>query len=148
MITYQQEFSYTLRGEIESLIDQEWEEIGDEPDIKPDIDWKQVALMEEVGMLLAFTARDDGKLVGYCLVTKSVGLANKALVIAESQALFVSKEHRGGRVAINIIKFAEKCLKEDGVNRFNINSSAYIDLTPLMNRLGFKKIEVKFGRTL
>ena len=149
MFTYQQEFSYSLKGEIESLVDDEWQEVGDEPDLKPDLDWETIHALEEIGAIFAFTVRNDGKLVGYCVVSKYNGIANKKLVVAECQALFVSKEHRGCSVANKLIKFAVAVMKEEGANRFHLSASASTkDISPLMTRLGFDKIEIKFGRVI
>lgn len=149
MFTYQQEFPHTLRGEVEALVDLEWEEVGDEPDLKPELDWDMIFALEDAGALFVFTCRHSGVLVGYCVVSKYTGIANKKLVIAEGQALFVVKEHRKFGVANNMIKFAMDVMKEEGANRFHLSASnSTKDISPMMSRLGFSPIETKFGRSI
>ena len=147
MVTYQQEFLSSIYGQIDPLIDVEWEEVCEE-DVKPNLDWDSAFDLEAAGVLFAFTARDSGELVGYCIVVKHTSLANKFLVIADSQALFVAKEYRKTSVASNILTLAMDVMSTEGANRFVVSAEIKANIKPLMSKLGFKETELKFGRKL
>lgn len=147
MVTYQQEFLSSIYGQIDPLIDVEWEEVCEE-DVKPELDWDSAFDLEAVGVLFAFTARDAGKIVGYCIVIKHTSLANKSLVVADSQALFVVKEYRKTSVASNILTLAMSVMATEGANRFVVSAEIKANIKPLMSKLGFKETELKFGRKL
>lgn len=147
MITYQQEFLQSIYGQIDPLIDDEWDEVCEE-DVKPELDWDTAFNLEASGVLFAFTARDEGKLVGYCIVVKHTSLANKSLTIADSQALFVVKDYRKTSVASKILSLAMGVMKEEGANRFLVSAEMKANIKPLMDKMGFKETEIKFGRKL
>jgi len=147
MITYQQEFLSSIKGEIDPLVDEEWDEVCEEL-VKPELDWDTAFALEAANVLFAFTARQNGKLVGYCIVVKHTSLANKNLVIADSQALFVVKECRNSSVASKILSLACAIMSEEGANRFVVSAEVKANIEPLMDKLGFNKIEVKFGRVI
>lgn len=147
MLTYQQEFLHSICGQIDPLIDDEWEEVCEE-DVKPEIDWDAAFDLEAAGALFAFTARDAGELVGYCIVVKHTSLANKSLVIADSQALFVVKDYRKTSVASSILTLAMDVMATEGANRFVVSAEMKANIKPLMSKLGFKETELKFGRKL
>lgn len=141
-ITYQQEFLATVRNDIQPLLEQHWEEIALNKDkIKLNPDWDQYELLEYDGKLKGFTARTDGKLIGYFVVIVSTGLHYKDHLFAANDVIFLHKDYRRGYTGIRLIDFAEACLKEDGVSVLTINTKIHQPFDPILERLGYSPIE-------
>jgi hypothetical protein len=60
----------------------------------------------------------------------------------------LGKSHRKGLVGAKLIRFSEKCLREDGYKYLTITTTTANPIDPLMKRLGYQKIEEKFERKL
>jgi len=112
------------------------------------MDWETYAKLEDLGLVKIFTARDNGKLVGYLWVILSPNLHSKGTTVASDDGLFVSKEYRGKQVAQDLIRFTEQCLKEDGLKVFCISGTHENPIGPLMNRMGYTAIETKYQKVL
>lgn len=142
MITYQQEFLETCRGEAEILIHKHWEEIALNKDkIKLNPDWEMYSLLESSGSLKIFTARNDKNLIGYFVVFVNRHIHYKDHLFANNDLLFLDEAFRKGLTGVKLIKFAEKCLKEDGVSVLTINTKVHKPFDVIMNKLGFNLIE-------
>lgn len=142
MITYQQEFLETCRDEAEVLIHKHWEEIALNKDkLKLNPDWEMYSLLESSGALKIFTARNDKTLIGYFVVFVSKHIHYKDHLFANNDLLFLDKTFRKGLTGVKLIKFAEKCLKDDGVSVLNINTNVHKPFDVIMNKLGFNLIE-------
>jgi len=150
MTTYQQEFMATAdREEAEALMRADWEEInspakGD----KFEIDWETYLQLESMGILKVFTARDDGRLVGYFSVILSAVLHNKGSVQAVGDAFYVHKDFRKGFVGIKLFKFVESCLLEDGHRGLVVASTEAYPLDRLLTRMGYVKAETQYYKDL
>lgn len=139
---YKQEFLATVQQDIKPLLEQHWEEIALNKDkIKLNPCWGTYGELERSGSLKIFTARDNGKLVGYFVVVVSKHMHYKDHLFANNDIVFVAKEYRKGFVGVNLIKFAEKCLKEDGVSVMTINTKVHQPFDKLLDFLKFTKIE-------
>jgi hypothetical protein len=69
MISFQQESLVTTKEDARPLLEKHWEEIALNKDvIKLNPDWDAYADLEDAGILKIFTARSDGKLIGYFVV--------------------------------------------------------------------------------
>lgn len=142
MITYQQEFLETCRDEAEVLIHKHWEEIALNKDkIKLNPDWEMYSLLESNGSLKIFTARNDGSLIGYFVVFVSKHIHYKDHLFANNDLLFLDEAFRKGLTGVKLIRFAEKCLKEDGVSVLTINTKVHKPFDVIMNKLGFNLVE-------
>lgn len=141
-ITYQQEFLETCRDEAEVLIHKHWEEIALNKDkIKLNPDWEMYSLLESNGSLKIFTARNDGSLIGYFVVFVSKHIHYKDHLFANNDLLFLDEAFRKGLTGVKLIRFAEKCLKEDGVSVLTINTKVHKPFDVIMNKLGFNLVE-------
>lgn len=149
MITYQQEFLETCRDEAEVLIHKHWEEIALNKDkIKLNPDWEMYSLLESKGALKIFTARNDKTLIGYFVVFVSKHIHYKDHIFASNDLLFLNEEFRKGLTGVKLIKFAEKCLKEDGVSVLTINTKVHKPFDIIMNKLGFTLVERLYSKYL
>jgi len=148
-IKYQQEFLATVKDEIVPLLNSHWEEIALNKDkIKLNPDWDAYDNLEQVDKLKIFTARDDNKLVGYFVVIVGVNIHYKDHLFASNDIIYLSPEHRKGFTGIRLIKFAEKCLKQDGISVLTINTKVHQPFDRLMDFLKFRKIERVYSKYL
>ena len=148
-VKYQQEFLSSVRGEIEPLLNSHWEEIAlNKEKIKLNPDWDAYQSFEDQGKLKIFTARDDGQLVGYFVVIVGTNIHYKDHLFASNDIIYLSPNHRKGFTGIKLIKFAEKCLKTDGISVLTINTKVHQPFDKLMDFLKFRKIERVYSKYL
>ena len=149
MITYQQEFLGDCRKDCEELIRLHWEEIAlNKEVIKLNPDWESYEALEEAGTLKIFTARDGYNLVGYFVVLVGRSLHYKDHIFAENDIIYLHRDYRKGYTGIKLIKFAEKCLKEDGVSILKVNTKVHQPFDTLMSFLKFNLIERVYTKYL
>ena len=149
MITYQQEFLSDCRKDCEELIRLHWEEIAlNKEVIKLNPDWESYGALEEAGTLKIFTARNGSNLVGYFVVLVGRSLHYKDHIFAENDIIYLHKDYRKGYTGIKLIKFAEKCLKEDGVSILKVNTKVHQPFDTLMSFLKFNLIERVYTKYL
>jgi len=58
------------------------------------------------------------------------------------------KDYRKGFAGIKLIKFAKKCLTEDGVSVLTINTKVHQPFDKVLERLGFNLIERTYSSYL
>ena len=148
-LKYQQDFLSNVELECQSLIEQHWEDIALNKDtIKLNPDWEAYHSLEESGGLKVFTARESGLLVGYFVVIVGYHLHYKDHLFASNDIIYLHKDYRKGFAGIKLIKFAEACLKEDGVSVLTINTKLHMPFGKLLQRLKFKPIEETYSKYL
>ena len=139
---YQQEFLGQVKNDILSLLDLHYNEIALNQDrIKLNPDWDVYNELEQQGKLKIFTARDTDTLVGYFVVVVGVNMHYKDHTFACNDIIYLHKEYRKGFAGIKLIKFAKKCLTEDGVSVLAINTKVHQPFDKVLERLGFNLIE-------
>tara|TARA_B110000093_G_scaffold142590_1_gene153723 strand:+ start:8394 stop:8852 length:459 start_codon:yes stop_codon:yes gene_type:complete len=139
---YQQEFLGQVKDDILSLLDLHYNEIALNQDrIKLNPDWDVYNELEQQGKLKIFTARDTDTLVGYFVVVVGVNMHYKDHTFACNDIIYLHKEYRKGFAGIKLIKFAKKCLTEDGVSVLAINTKVHQPFDRVLERLGFNLIE-------
>ena len=149
MITYQQEFLSDCRNDCQELIRLHWEEIAlNKEVIRLNPDWGAYESLEDSNILKIFTARDSSELVGYFVVLVGRSLHYKDHIFAENDILYLHKDYRKGYTGIKLIKFAEKCRKEDGVSILKVNTKVHQPFDTLMSFLKFNLIERVYTKYL
>lgn len=144
---YQQEFLVTCELEAQSLIEMHWEDIALNKDrIKLNPDWERYHALEEAGAFKIFTARSDDKLVGYFAVLVDYNPHYKDHLFAVNDVIYLHPDYRKGLVGLKLIKFAEECLKEDGVSVLTINTKVHKPFDKLLSRLGFGLAERVYSK--
>ena len=139
---YQQEFLDQVKDDILSLLDLHYKEIALNQDkIKLNPDWNVYSELEQQGRLKIFTARDNDTLVGYFVVVVGVNMHYKDHTFACNDIIYLHKDYRKGFAGIKLIKFAKKCLTEDGVSVLAINTKVHQPFDKVLERLGFNLIE-------
>lgn len=146
---FQQELLHQVYDEIQDLLDEHWQEIAlnkDFIELKPD--WKQYEDAEKAGILKGFTARVEGHLVGYLVVLVQRSMHYSDHTFATNDVLFLHSEHRKGLAGWRLIKFAEKCLTDDGVSMLFVNTKVHKPFDALMERMGYNLIERVYSKRL
>jgi GNAT superfamily N-acetyltransferase len=149
MMTFQQEFIVNIKDECSSLIEAHWEEIALNKDIiKLSPDWQAYKNLEDSGVLRIFTVRSDSVLVGYFVLFVRTHIHYSEHLFAVNDVIYLHPDFRRGSVASKLIKFAESCLKEDGVKVMVVNSKVHAPFDPLLKRLKFDHVENTFMKRL
>ena len=148
-ITYQQEFLDTVEKDIKPLLQDHWEEIAlNKSAIKLNPDWEAYHSLEDSGILKVFTVRSDGELIGYFVVLIRNHIHYKDHVFAANDVLFLKQEYRKGLTGAKLMRFAEKCLKEDGVSVLVVNTKRHKPFDGLLEWLGYSHVENVYSKYL
>lgn len=146
---YQQEFLASVYIECQNLIDLHWQDIALNKDkIKLNPDWDRYEEAEKNGDLKIFTARSNDQLVGYFACLISVSLHYKDHVFAHNDVLFLHPDYRKGLAGWRLMKFAEQCLRDDGVSLLMVNTKIHKPFDVLLQRLGYSHIENVYSKVL
>lgn len=138
-----------VRREIEPLLEQHYKEIALNKDIiKLNPDWRAYAQLDAINGLRIYTARKDGKLMGYFVVIVSRSLHYKDHLFANNDVIFLTKTARKGLTGMKLVKYAIESLKAEGVTKLHINTKMHQPFDPIMERLGFEEIETVFSKVL
>lgn len=138
-----------VRREIEPLLEQHYKEIALNKDIiKLNPDWRAYAQLDAINGLRVYTARKDGKLMGYFVVIVSRSLHYKDHLFANNDVIFLTKTARKGLTGMKLVKYAIESLKAEGVTKLHVNTKMHQPFDPIMERLGFEEIETVFSKVL
>lgn len=147
MIKYQQEFMCNAEEEIAPLAQLEWDESG-HPDEGLCINWDAYFDLEDRGIVKFFTARDDDRLIGYCVVILSEPLTTKGSIVALYDSVYVDKAYRSKGLGRDLFSFVEKCMVDDGVYRVLASSSAKNPIGRFLQMMGYAEMETKYEKRL
>jgi GNAT superfamily N-acetyltransferase len=148
-VEFKQELLHSCYDDAQELFKLHWDDVALNKDIiKLNPDYQSYEAAEKAEMLKIFTARSEGVLVGYFAALVQRGLHYKDHIFAQNDVLFLHKAHRKGMTGAKLIRFAENCLKDDGVSVLFINTKVHAPLDPLLNRLGFDHVENNFAKRL
>lgn len=103
-----------------------------------------MAQRERDGNLLQFTARTQaGELVGHLrmFLFESQHTSTR---VSEEDTLYVTPAHRGGFLAMHLMRYAEACLLQIGVKEIRANSKLVNRADVLMRRLGYDPVALQF----
>jgi GNAT superfamily N-acetyltransferase len=150
VITYQQESLVSFKDDAVPLLKRHWEEIAvNKTKIKYNPDWEAYANLEDAGILKIFTARGAGNsLVGYFACFVKAHIHYKDHLFAYNDVLFLDKDYRKGFTGPKLMKFAERCLKEDGVEVMIVNTKRHKPFDSLLLWLGYTHIENLYSKVL
>lgn len=149
-VTYQQEpWSDALRDEALPLLRRHWEEVALDQDKVPlDPNWSAYASCDSMGLLAITTARVDGALVGYVSHFIVPNFHYLMLKVADNDIFWLAPEHRNSRIGINLLRHAERNLRNMGCNKIIMKEKVHIPLGRLFEFLGYREIERVHAKTL
>tara|TARA_R110000822_G_scaffold310366_1_gene442849 strand:+ start:1486 stop:1950 length:465 start_codon:yes stop_codon:yes gene_type:complete len=138
-----------VKEEIKPLLHKHWELVAlNQGAIKLNPDWERYAELDAAGILRIFTARDNGQLVGYCVLLVSQSLHYKDHIFAVNDVVFVLPDSRAGATGYHLIKFAEDHCRQSGASLMNINTKVHIPFDGLMQGMNFELTERIYSKYL
>lgn len=115
MIALQKETLFDIVHEVDELLRLHYEEVALHRDrIKLAPMWDEYATLERMGRFVVFTARDDGRLVGYSAFFINSHMHYRDTVVAHNDVLFLHPDHRKSTTGYRLIKFSHEQLKARG----------------------------------
>lgn len=131
-----------VKKEMQSLLELHWELIAlNKESIKLNPNWAEYVRLDEAGILKLYTARQDGKLVGYFAVTVNTSLHYQDHKFATNDVIFIHPDYRNGSAGYKLIKYAEDQLIQMDVSLMIMNTKIHQPFDKLLERMGFKQIE-------
>lgn len=149
MITYARETLFDVVDEVDGLLRQHYDELTLHKDkIKLDPMWGEYRALESAGKFVLFTARDDGKLVGYSAFFVVPHMHYADTVMALNDVLYLHADYRKGRTGIKLIQYAESVLREFGVQKLTYHIKHSLDWSPILHHMGYSDEEKIVGKML
>lgn len=111
------------------------------------LDIESMRKMGETGILHVYTARNEDKVVGYVvnLVMPRHNTFNSKY--AAQLGWYVDKDYRG-KTGTELLNGAEEELKRMGVKACFSSHPVQTDLSPLFDRLGWKRCEINYFKRI
>jgi len=132
----------SVKEDIKPLIEKHWELVAlNQGKIKLNPNWEEYAKLDSAGTLRVFTARQDGELVGYCVLMVGRSAHYKDHIFANNDVLFVLPDSRAGATGYKLTKFAEDYCRDNGISLLNINTKVHLPFDSLMLSMGFDLVE-------
>lgn len=137
----------SILDEAKPLLSKHWEEISFYKDIPLDPDYDQYLLMQKVGMLRCFSAREgDGKLVGYAVFIVQKNAHYKNCLYAKEDILYIDSDRRG--TGLFFVRYCDEELKKLGVQIVSHHIKLSHDWSSAAERIGYDKQEMVVTKRL
>lgn len=150
MIEFMKETLFDVIHEVDDMLRGHFEEVATSKDrIKLAPMWEEYAMLEKMGRFAVFTARDNGKLVGYGGFFINKHLHHGAAVFAVNDVLYLKPGARKGMNGYRFIKFIHEALAARGdIRKILWHVTPIKDFRPALHRLGYRDEETVVGITL
>lgn len=149
MISFQGESLQLLRPELEPLMVRHWEEVCvDREFFRLNPNWEMFERLEDLGLVIAVTARDDTKLVGYVIYLLQPMMHYAHVRLAQEDAHYLMPEYRTGWNAVRMFRFAEGELRAAGAHATVVHTKAAMDRGSLFSYLGYQRHETLYLKRL
>jgi L-amino acid N-acyltransferase YncA len=148
MITYQVEPYEGCIDEIKPYYVAHYDELSVTKTYPLDPDYEAYLTLARAGLLKVVTCRKDGALVGYMYFILARNLHYKTMLVAAEDLYYLDKAERKGRVGLDMFKFAERYLKEIGVNRVVFTTKVHLDNSSLFKYLKYTFVEKLYSKIL
>jgi len=144
---YARETIATIKEDIAPLVQATYDEVEiDRDKLEFNLNWDIYHKLEELNILHIYTARVDGKMVGYLVLISSPSLHCSEHLMASSDVIYIHPEHRKGRAGANMIKYAEEDLKCRGVSVMIVAMKAHAPFDKLLQRVGYTFAEKTYQK--
>lgn len=158
-ITFQREISTPdLHRELTPLLREHYVEVAHFKQIPLDPDFGRYDELEKAGILRVFTARRPchiarqaghiGPLIGYAIFIVNRNLHYRRSLQALQDVLFFTSDSRAGLAGFRFIKWCDKQLKAEGVEAVYHHVKLARDFGPVLERLGYEKVESVYARRI
>lgn len=146
MIHFGREYHSNIVDEILPLFKKHHEEISKFKDVPLDPDFAIYDACEAAGVLRLYTARKQGKLVGYAVFIMRKHPHYQSIVQANQTLLFIDPDHRG--FGMKFIAWCDEQLKADGVGMIQHGVTERCDFSLILKRLGYELTERLYVRRI
>ena len=147
-IVYEDVNGLDFLDEFEQVFPEHYEELCVTKEFPLEPDYDAYRRIGQAGMLRTITCRADGELIGYIIFYIQPHLHYKDCLTAFEDLYFVKKEFRKGRVGIRLFQYAEKVLRQFGINRIVMHTKVHLDNSRLFEYLGYKWTDKVFTKIL
>ena len=103
---------------------------------------------EEMGNIFILSARQDDVLIGYSVNFITNHLHYADLKLAQNDLLFISKEHRGGRIGLKLIRDTETHATSLGCKLMLWHAKENTTLAAILPRLKYGVQDIIFSKEL
>ena len=138
-----------MLAEAQTLFDEHYEEIARIKHVmvlKPDEETYRKS--EEMGTIFILSARQGDKLIGYSVNFVTNHLHYADLRIAQNDLLFISKEHRGGRIGLKLIRETENHATSLGCKLMLWHCKENTTLSGLLPRIKYGVQDIIYSKEL
>ncbi len=148
MATYAVEKLENCLEELVPLLELHWEEIALHKDkIKLNPDYSRYLVLEQQGVCHTVVVRGNTKqVIGYFISFVVPHLHYSDHLWAMNDIMFLHPDHRGGRTALKMMKFAEARLKELGVSVIQLHMKTDFPFERLAKFCGYDKVEYNYSK--
>jgi GNAT superfamily N-acetyltransferase len=147
-LIYEDVDAFEFLPELKKILPLHYEELSVTKEYELEPDYAHYENIAKAGLLRTITVRADNELIGYIIFCVHGHLHYKSCMTAFEDIYFVKKEYRKGRVGIRLFQYAEKVLKERGVNRIILSTKVHLDNSKLFEYLGYKWTDKTFSKML
>jgi hypothetical protein len=132
------------------MLHEHWLELALYQDKIPlDPDYPAYVRACEAGLMKVYTARDEGRLIGYAnffVVPQHMHYRHRW---AKNDIIWISPSHRDGRASVRLLRFAEEDLRATGPIVIQIETKDHQPaLATLLELLGYDKVGESYGKRL
>jgi len=143
----QQEILYMVMDEAEYLLKMHYQELTlNKEHVMLAPDWERYADLEKQGNLIIFTARDEGRLVGYSAFFINSHIHYKNNLFAINDVLFLHPDYRNNSCGARLIKYSDQELSKLGKVKILWHVKVSRDFRPILHRLGYVDEEIICGK--
>jgi GNAT superfamily N-acetyltransferase len=153
-VIQREHYSRALADEFWPLLQKQWHEIANFKDSIPlDPNFSAYARADQEKRLLVLTARQEGQLIGYSVFFLVFSPHYQSTLFAINDVIYVSPEHRKGRLGLTLVRESERWVKSIATERqVRVKISWHVklcnDFHELLTRLGYEIEEQSMGKVL
>ena len=149
MIDLNTETIAQVRPEIGGLLAAHYDELAtDKRVIRLDPDWGKYEGMERNRSLLIFTARQDGRLVGYSVFFLVWGMHCKSNLFGQNDLIFLDRSARMGGTGVRLIRYSAEQIKEAGADKILWHAKPGTALHKILIKLGYIEQDIILGKAI
>lgn len=93
------------------------------------------------GQLQILVARDDGKMIGYCLVVIKPHIHYCNSICGFEDSYYLSKSYRKGMTGVKLLKKSIEHLRARGVEKVFFMTKEFISIAKILEYLGMEKTD-------
>lgn len=114
--------------------------------MKVNIDTKHHQAMDDLGYLDNLAVRDNGTLIGYCIVGRYPNPHFMGVKTAFQLHYFLRKQYRGQGIGKHMFQTSEAKLREQGIEVVTTGAKTSLPYAAVFRSLGWHEVETLFAK--